>query len=295
MMLLRTLLFVPGNRQRMIERARALAADVVILDLEDSVPPAEKEAARVLIHDTLPSMSAVGRLVYVRPNAIISPYLQQDLEAVVGPGLDGLCLPKVESAEEIKGLEGLLGRLEREHGLKEGTLGLIPCLESARGILGGHEIAMASPRVVGLGFGAEDFTADLGVPRSKEGTELFFARSSLVLSARAAEVLALDSVYSDYQDEEGLLREAGLGRQLGFGGKFLIHPNQIEPVNRVFSPAAEEVAYARRVVEAFEAAQAQGSAATSLEGRMIDTAVAARARKLLDFAAAIEAKEKPPD
>jgi len=275
----------------MIEKAQLLAADVLVLDLEDSVPLAEKETARKVISNSLEGLGLKGQKVYIRINALATGLAQEDLEAVVEKRLDGISLPKVGSAEEIKKVEKMIQALEGEREIERGHIRLIPWVETARGLVRTFEICSASPRVIGVAFGADDFTADMGIPRSQEGTELFYPRTVIAIAARAAEVMALDTPYVDFRDEKGLIQDAKLARQLGFQGKFLIHPDQIEPVNQVFRPSPEEVAHARRVVEAFEAAEARGAAATSLDGKMIDTPVAQRARKLLSLAEAIDQKE----
>ncbi|TET40188.1 MAG: CoA ester lyase [Dehalococcoidia bacterium] len=289
---LRTLLFVPGNRQNMIEKAQALPADVLVLDLEDSVPAAEKANARALVRDSIAGLALKGQRVFVRINSLASGYAQQDLEAVISDGIDGISQPKPSSGDEIRRVEAIIERLERDRGMRQGHVKLIPWVETAKGLLNAFEIASASPRVVGIAFGAEDFTLDTGMERTKEGSELHHPRVMVVIAARAADVIAIDTPYNDFRDEEGLIREARLARSLGFEGKFLIHPSQIDPVNQIFRPSAEEVAHARRVVEAFEAAEVQGFASTSLEGKMIDIPQANRARKLLGIAESIAQSEQ---
>ena len=289
---LRTLLVVPGNRQNMIEKAQTLPADVLVLDLEDSVPAAEKANARALARDSIAGLAVKGQRVFVRINSLASGYAQQDLEAVIGDGIDGISQPKPSSGDEIRKVEAIIARLERERGIRQGHVKLIPWVETAKGLLNAFEIASASPRVVGIAFGAEDFTLDTGMERTEEGSELLHPRVMVVIAAKAADVIAIDTPYNDFRNEEGLIREARLARSLGFEGKFVIHPSQIDPVNQIFRPSAEEVALARRVVEAFEAAEAQGFASTSLEGKMIDIPQANRARKLLMVAESIAQREK---
>lgn len=291
MELLRSLLFVPGNRANMIEKARSLPADVLVLDLEDSVPAAEKRAAALLVRDSIPGLPRRGQKVYVRVNALDSGLVEEELETVLGPGVDGISLPKANSPLDVKEVDHLIARLEPRRGIPKGHIKIIPWIETAKGLLRAYDTATASPRVVAVAYGAEDFTRDMGIPRTLEGRESHYPRATVAVAARAAEVWALDSPYPDFRDPEGLARDAGAARGLGFQGKFVIHPDQIEPVNRAFSPSPEEVAQARAIVVAFEEAEARGSAATSLEGRMIDIPVAQRARKLLDLARAIEGRE----
>jgi citrate lyase subunit beta/citryl-CoA lyase len=288
----RSLVFVPGIRENMIEKARGFNADVTVLDLEDSVPPAEKEQARQIVRRAIPMLASLGHTVHVRVNSVGSGLARDDLAAVVCPELSGICLPKAESAQDIRDIDVLIREQELEHGVKPGALALIPTIESARGVLRCEEICRASTRLAAITLGADDYTADLGVHRTREGRELDYARQVMVVCARAADILALDTPFADFRDEEGLIQESERVRSLGFKGKYLIHPSQIGPVNRVFRPTEEEVVYARRVVEAFEEAVARGHAAVQVDGRMVDTPVAKRARALIELAEAIEARER---
>lgn len=289
---LRTLLSIPGNRQNMIEKARALPADVLVLDLEDSVPLAEKAKARAMVRNSIAGLAGKGQMVFVRINSLASGYGRQDLEAVIVEGIDGISLPKPGSSDEVRQAVAIVERLEDERGIKQGHIKLIPWIETAKGLLSAFDIASASPRVVGISLGAEDFTLDTGIRRSEEGDELLLPRFMMAIAAKAADIIAIDTPYNDFTDEEGLLREARLARSLGFEGKFVIHPSQIEPVNQVFRPSEEEVAQAKRIDEAFKAAEAQGFASTSVDGKMIDIPQAQRARKLLEIAHFIAQREK---
>jgi len=284
----------------MIEKARHLPADVLVLDLEDSVPSLEKASARALVRDSLAGLARGSRgeggeqkrqRVFVRINSIASGLAQDDREAVITKDIDGINQPKPGSAGDIREVEAIIERLERERKIEGGHVKLLPWVETAKGVLNAFDIASASPRVVGIAFGAEDFTLDTGMTRTEEGAELLLPRIMVVIAAKAAEVMAVDTPYNDFRDEAGLIREAGLARRLGFEGKFLIHPSQIGPVNRIFRPSPEEVDQARRVVAAFEAAETQGFASTSLDGKMVDIPVANRARKLLMMADSIARKE----
>jgi citrate lyase subunit beta/citryl-CoA lyase len=290
--LYRSLIFVPGIRENMIEKARGFAADVIVLDLEDSVPPAEKEQARQIVRRAIPFLASLGHTVHVRVNPVDSGLARDDLAAVVCPELSGIGLPKAESAQDVRDIDVLIREQELEHGVKPGALALIPAIESARGVLRCEEICHASTRLAAITLGADDYTADLGVHRTREGRELDYARQVMVVCARVAGIVALDTPFADFRDEEGLLRESQWVRSLGLKGKYLIHPSQIEPVNTVFRPTEEEVAYARRVVAAFEEEVARGHAAVQVDGRMVDTPVAKRARALIDLAEAIEAQER---
>lgn len=290
-MVLRTLLFVPGNQERRIEKARSVAADALILDLEDSVPPAEKDSAREMVATSLEGFASTGREVFVRTNSLSTRYVVPDIKAVVCGGLKGILLPKSESVEDIHKADALILDAEVTAGLEIGSTGLLALIETPRGIINACEIASASVRIVGLAFGAEDYTLEMGITRTKEGGELYYPRMAISIACHAASVLAIDSVYTDVRDSEGLVKETRAVRQMGFQGKLVIHPDQVGPVNQVFVPSEEEITHARRVVAAFEAAVAEGKASTSLDGRMVDAPVAERAKKLLSLAESIVKKE----
>lgn len=279
--LLRTLLFVPGNRERFIAKLAELRPDAVVLDLEDAVPPAEKAGARLTVRRAIGQLDVSRFAVFVRVNGLGSGLIGEDLRAVVVPGLDGVFLPKVESVSDVHQANMLLAHAEQRSGLGVGSIRLVPVLETVRGVLDARAILSAGPRVLAAAFGAEDFTLDLGVQRSRDGWETFYPRAHLALAARAAGVLAIDGPWSDIGDEEGLVAEARLARQLGFSGKQVIHPSQIGPVNRVFAPQPEELAWARRVVEAYEAATARGEGSVAVDGKLIDVPMVERARRLL--------------
>ena len=291
MRLLRSMLFTPGNNARMIQKAGALSADAVILDLEDAVPMAEKEAARALVRDSLPALNSAGSAVFVRVNSLATGLTYLDLGSAVQPGVVGILLPKTESRQNVEDCVRAMAALEVERGLPPASLALIPQLESAKGVLNAREISSASPRIIALAFGALDFARDMGTSPSLEGTETFYARAHLAVAARAAEVQAVDSPWIDFRDTEGLIRDAQAAKRLGFRGKLLIHPAQIEPVTAVFSPSPAEVAYAKRVVEAFLEAESRGLGAVSLDGRMIDAANARQAQDVLAWAEVMSQRE----
>ena len=288
---LRTMLSVPGNRQNMIEKARDLPADAIVLDLEDSVPLAEKANARAMVRDAIAGRVLAGQRVFVRINSLRSGLLENDLEAVVIPGLDGINLPKPDSADDMRQVEAIIDGLEAARGIEKGHVKLTPWVETAKGLLNAVGIASASSRIVAIIFGAEDFTLDTGMQRTEAGDELLYPRIMVVIAARAAEVVAIDTPFNDFRDEDGLTRETTLARQLGFQGKYVIHPAQIEPVNQAFRPSPEEVEQAMVVVKAFEEAEARGLASTSVGGKMIDIPIAARARRLLTVADSIARRE----
>ncbi len=302
MELLRSLMFVPAHRPRMVERALGLgefaptALDVAILDLEDGVPPEEKDHARAAVAAVLARPStAEGPARYVRVNWDLGAR-DADLAAAVRPGLAGIVAPKIDHADEVASLARDIDEREKAAGIAHGSIRVIPSIESARGLLEAHAIAACSDRVVALLFGAEDFARDLSLPieRQAEAAELVYARSAVVVAAIAARRRALDGIWPDVTDLEGLRRDALQGRRLGFSGKSLIHPGQIEIVNEVFAPSAAEVSYARRVVAAFEEGQRKGHGAVALDGKMLDQPIVERARRTLLLHDVVSRKQRTP-
>lgn len=283
----RSWMFVPGHRSRMVDKALGLNADTVMLDIEDGVAPSEKDTARRLIaealgRDRLPDSPAR----FVRINAIGHARMDEDLEAVLRPGLDGLVLPKVETREEVLKVEAILDDREPRLKMRPGAVKLLVAIESPRGLLNAPAIAECSRRVVGLMFGAEDFGRELALATKREGEarDMIYARSAIVVAAASAHVQAVDGVWVDLNDTEGLWSFARQSRRLGFSGMSLIHPSQIDPVNSVFSPTREEVEYARQVVKAYEEAVARGDGSISFGGQLIDRPIVERARRTLEMA-----------
>ncbi len=289
MMGLRTMLFTPGNNLRMLYKAGTLGADAIIIDLEDAVPMADKETARFFTRDILPALSKQPSRVWVRVNALTTGLTGDDIEAVIQAGVSGIMLPKTEGAADIQQASTLLSAAEKQRKLPAASVQLIPLLETARGVAAAREIAAADARVVAVAFGGVDFSRDMRVTLTPEGRELAFARAQIALMAHAGGVQAIDTPWIDVHDRDGLLRHAHDARQYGFHGKLLIHPNQVAPVNTAFSPAPAEIAYARKITAAFEAEQARGAGAISVDGKMIDAANYQQARDLLAYADAIGA------
>ena len=291
----RSWMFVPGHRQKMIDKSLGLSVDAIMLDIEDGVAPAEKDTARQLIAESLDRVHksqaispSAGRrpLRYVRVNDVGHERMHADLKAVVRPGLEGLVLPKVDTPEQVKTVDAILNRREPELGMKPGSVGLLVAIESPRGLINAPAIASASPRVIGLIFGAEDFGKELGLPtqREAEAKDMIYARSAMVMAAAAAHVQAVDGVWPDIKDPEGQKRFALQARRLGFTGMSLIHPGQVDIINEIFSPTAAEVEYARQVVQAFEEAQARGDGSVARGGQLIDLPIVERARRTLELA-----------
>ncbi len=284
MELARTLMFVPGHRQRMIEKALALGSlDVALLDIEDGVPPAEKDAARGLLAAALGIARPPRPRLFVRVNAVASDRFAADLQAVVRPGLEGLLLPKVESAEKITQAASAATERERDAGLAEGSVSFIVAIESGLGLVRAYDIASASPRVIGLMFGGEDYANDLGLPTDRQGEarEQLHARAAMVVAASAAHVQSFDGVWPEIADVDGLRRDSLQARRIGYTGKSLIHPGQVDVINEVFTPSDGDVEYARRVVAAFEEAETRGDGAIAFGGQLIDRPIVERARRVV--------------
>jgi citrate lyase subunit beta / citryl-CoA lyase len=290
--MLRSLLFVPANHSRRVGKALNSEADAVILDLEDSVAPAEKVSAReqVLAALSLPR----APLCYVRVNDLSTEWALQDLLSVVHPGLDGVLLPKVVDGAQLETVDWLLRNLEHERGLRPGTIDLIPILETAAAFTAIHEIARASPRVRRLAFGAADFAMDTGLASTPEEQELLFPRTELVIASRAASLESpVDSVWIHLDDAAGLAASVARAHALGFQGKLCVHPAQLSPVNEGFAPSPAEIESAQRIVSAFRAAEGDGVAAIRVDGRMVDYPVVHQAEKVLARHTAILEKRKP--
>ncbi len=292
MELIRSLIFVPGNRPNMLERARSLDADIIMVDLEDSVPPGEKANARDLAVEWVPLLRREGQRVMVRVNSLDTGLTRSELEAIASADLYGVSLGKVESVWHIRDLARILSALEAARGLADGTIKVIPWIESAKAVWGAREIGESSPRIVGIAFGAEDFTNDMGVERTDVGEEVAVPRAMVPVAARAADVASLDSPFVRFQDPNALRADAARARQMGYTGKFAIHPAQLGIINEIFSPSQEEVSYARRVMEAWEQAEASGRGSLALDGRMVDVPVVKRAQNLLALADEIASRSR---
>ena len=290
MELIRSLVFVPGNRANMLERAKEFPADIIMVDLEDSVPPEEKVNARNLAVEWVPKLRALGHRVMVRVNCLDTGLTRDELTAVVNPDLAGISLGKVEFPQDVRDVASLLTSLERSVGIEPGQVKIIPWIENARALVGAYQIATASDRIVGIAFGGEDYTDDMGLERTDTGEEIYFPRATVAVAARAARVASLDSPYVLFRNSDGLRADAGQARKLGFTGKFAIHPAQIDIINELFSPSDEELAYAQKVVDAWNEAEAQGRGSADLDGRMIDVPVIKRAQNLLALAESITDK-----
>jgi citrate lyase beta subunit len=281
--MMRSLLYVPGISERMILKARDSAADGLILDLEDGVAPNQKFEARATVARLLNEVDFGGKEIFVRINALATEWGLEDARAVVAVGAPGLVIPKCESVEEVTTVAPVM-QSKYHQPIGGQTRKLLCMIETPRGVFASRDIAESNELVAGLMFGAADLSRDLGSVLSEDETEVLFARSHVLLAARAAGVAAYDSPHFAIEDLEGLRRRCQAARNLGYDGKTAIHPSHVETINEVFAPTAEQIAEAERVVEAMETAQAEGRGAIRLDGKMIDQVHLAAARKVLEKA-----------
>ena len=279
----RSMLFFPGNSANMLLNADFLGSDSVILDLEDAVAPAEKDSARILVRNAIRDLGFT-REVIVRINPIESPYWQKDLQYIVPVKPDMIMPTKVSSADDIHTISAAIAAEEEKCGLESGVIKLIPLIETALGVENAFQIATADPRVRAIFLGGEDLTADLQCKRTKEGNEIFYARSRMVMAARAAGIDVYDTPWTDVEDYDGLIKDAQFAKSLGFSGKSSISPRHIRFINEVFSPTEAEIRYAEDVFATIEKAKAEGKGVVSLRGKMIDAPIVARARQVLEAA-----------
>lgn len=283
----RSMLFLPGNSPNILLNADFLGSDSIILDLEDAVSPAEKDSARILVRNAIRSLEYT-REVIVRINPADSPYWQDDLLQIVPVKPDMIMPTKVSCGTDVKLIADRITEVEKKSGLELGKIKLIPLIETALGVENAFEIAQADDRVKAIFLGGEDLTADLRCRRTKEGTEIFYARSRMVMAARAAGIDVYDTPWTDVDDYEGLVRDAQFAKSLGFSGKSSINPRHIPFINQVFSPTEEEIRYAREVFATIEKAKAEGKGVVSLHGKMIDAPIVARAKQVLEAAESIK-------
>lgn len=290
----RSSLYIGGGSPAKILEARFCEADCLVYDLEDSVAPADKDAARLLVYRAVRFHRPPGKYVLIRVNGLYSRELEEDLEASVRARPDAIRLPKVERAEEVRRVDGRITEIEVAAGLPQGSIELWCNIESALGAANAREIAGASPRVTALALGAEDYTASMGARRSKDGWEIFYARMQVLEACRLAGISAQDAVFSDIDDLEGLQKDVETARDLGFDGKTVIHPRQIRLVNAAFTPTRKEIRQAERVLEALEAGERGHTGVVVLDGSMVDKPMERRARDVLARAAAagIRAEEE---
>lgn len=283
----RSLLFLPGNNPNMLINGNCLGADAVIFDLEDAVSPQEKDAARILVRNTMRYLDFAGCETVVRINSVDTPYWKKDLEVIIPEKPDLILLPKSGSADDVLIVDKYMSEVEKKCGMEEGTVGLMPLIETALGVENSYDIASCTKRVKALFLGAEDLTADLQCKRTKEGKEIEYARTRLVVSARAAGVDVYDTPFTDVNDDDGIVSDTEKAKGLGFTGKASISPRHVDIINEVFSPTEEEINYAYEVIDAIRIAKEQGKGAISLRGKMIDAPIVTRAQRTISMAQAL--------
>ena len=283
----RSMLFLPGNTPNIIVNGEILGADVVILDLEDAVAPAEKDSARILVRNPIRYMGFGKCEVIVRINAIDTAYWQKDLDAIIPVRPSLIMPPKTSCAADVLAVDAYITQLEEKLGIENGSVGLIPLIETALGVENAYQIASACKRVKAIFLGGEDLTADLRCKRTKEGHEIAYARSRMVVAARAAGVEVYDTPFTDVNADEGIYTDAQYAKSLGFTGKSAISPRHVKAINEVFSPSMKDIDYAYEVMEAIRIGKEQGKGAVSLRGKMIDAPIVARAQQTIDAAIAL--------
>ncbi|MGX7031481.1 citrate (pro-3S)-lyase subunit beta [Vagococcus zengguangii] len=281
----RTMMFVPGSNAAMLRDAVLYGADAVMFDLEDAVSLKEKDSARLLVFNALRTFDYSTVETVVRINGL-ETVGGQDIEAMVLAGVDVIRLPKTETAQDIVDVAAVITEMEAKYGIVNGSTKMMAAIESAEGVLNAREIAKASSRLIGIALGAEDYVTNMKTKRYPDGQELFFARSYILHSARAAGIAAIDTVYSNVDNTEGFLEEVRLIKQLGFDGKSVINPRQIPLVNQVYTPTAEEIQEAKEVIWGIREAEAKGSGVISVNGKMVDKPIVERAQRVIALAKA---------
>jgi citrate lyase subunit beta/citryl-CoA lyase len=282
----RSLLYVPGNMPSMLQNIPLFQCDAVQIDLEDAVPLSEKDAARILVRRFLDNYKDRNKEILVRINGLDTKWALDDLKAVLPAIPDGIRLPKADSPEIVERLDTLLTEYEEELGLEVGYFRILPSIETALGVINATQTARSSSRLIGLAFGAEDYTATMEIERTKTGEELFNARMNVLWAAKAAGIQAIDSIFPDVNDMESLRRETELIKRLGFTGKCMVNPRQIDIIHDVFAPKQSEIDYALEVIDAIKRAREMGTGVISLKGKMIDRPIVVRAARVLNTARA---------
>ncbi|MPM60303.1 Citrate lyase subunit beta [bioreactor metagenome] len=279
----RTMLFMPGNNPGMLQNAGILGADSIILDLEDAVSLTEKDSARILVREAIKNVDYSDVEVVVRVNPLTTEYAREDIEVIARVKPDALMIPKA-TEEELIEINSMLDKIEEEEGFEKESIKLIPLVESAYGVENVYNIIKASKRIVGILLGGEDLTSDLGIKRTKEGEEIFYARNKVAVACKAMKVDAIDTPFTDTNDFEGLEKDTRKAKSLGMTGKASINPRQIDTIHSVYAPTKEEIRHAERVLEAMEEAKREGKGVFSLDGKMVDAPIINRAKTTIDLA-----------
>ncbi|MFC1770584.1 HpcH/HpaI aldolase/citrate lyase family protein [Candidatus Margulisiibacteriota bacterium] len=280
----RTMLYIPGNNPGMLQQGGVYGADGLLLDIEDSVALNQKDAARILIRNMLKTINFYDSEVTVRINSLDTPFGQVDLEEIVPLQPDAVRVPKVESKEDVDKVIKIIEKIEKKHKLPHNKMSIHPLIETALGVHNAFEIASASPRVDAISIGGQDLTADMNIAKTKDGAGIDYARKRIVLAAKACHIDVLDTIYADVDDDEGLREETEYIKKIGFTGKAVINPRQIDIIHDVFTPKEEEVRKALKIIKAYQEHKEQGIGVFALDGKMIDAPVVARARHVLVLA-----------
>ena len=279
--LFRSLIFVPGNNSRFLEKAKKLQADIVCFDLEDSVPDNEKIIARKLIKSALKSRKSYESSIFVRTNSLSSGKIPADLKEVVQKGIDGIVIPKVNNVNDMKKIEKILSGLEKTRNLK--PIQIIPSIESAEGVVNTYTISSFGKRVSAVVFGVFDLLNDLGVEYTKDSEGSKYSRTKIPVDAHAAGVAAIDAIWQDLKDSKGLNKDCKIGKSLGYSGKSIIHPDQISVVHKLFHPNKSEILWAQKVCKIYLESTKKGKGATTVDGKMIDEVHFKQAKVLLEL------------
>ena len=279
--LFRSLIFVPGNNPRFLEKAKKLQADIVCFDLEDSVPDNEKTNARKLIKSALKSRKSYKSSIFVRTNSPLSGKIPSDLKEIVQKGIDGIVIPKVNNTKELKKIEKIISGLEKTRKLK--PIQLIPSIESSEGVVNTYQIASSSKRVVAVVFGVFDLLNDIGVEYTKDAEGAKYSRRKIPIDARAAGVSAIDAIWQDLKDSKGLEKDCKIGKSLGYSGKSIIHPDHISITHKLFHPNKGEIEWAEKVCKTYLESTKKGKGATTVDGKMIDEVHYKQAKALLEI------------
>ncbi len=279
----RSTLFMPGNNPGMLQSATVFGADSIILDLEDAVSISEKDSARILVRDAIKNLDYSEVEVIVRINATTTEMAFQDIDAIARVKPDALMIPKA-TENDMKTVDEILTKIEKEEGFEKNSIKLIPIAETAYGLENIYEIIKSSKRTVAVLLGGEDLTADMGIKRTKEGTEIFYARNKVAVACRAAKVDYIDTPFTDVNDKEGLVKDTKLAKGFGATGKSAINPRQVDDINKVFAPSTEEIRYAKRVLKGVEEAEKEGKGVFAIDGKMVDAPVINRAKTVIEKA-----------
>lgn len=278
---MRTMLFCPANKPKVYLNAPVFHPDCILFDLEDAVAMTEKDAGRDLLCKAVETLDFGDSMVFARINGTKTPFFEDDVRAIVPSGIRYMRLAMCDSADDVRILDQLLCDVEKENGIEDGTVKIQCSIETARGVLNARESVKASDRIISLSFGAEDYTNSMGTVRTRDGSELSYARTYLPVVAAEAGITAVDTVWSDFKDEEGFAEEVKWAKALGFTGKSCIHPSQINIAHELFSPSEEEIEHAQRVIDAEKEATANGVGVFTVDNKMVDYPIINKARRIL--------------